>query len=407
MAKPAGARCNVACRYCFYSPKRELYPDGAQRMSDETLSLYIRQMLELQPGPEVSFAWQGGEPTILGLPYFRRVVELQREHAQPRKRHSNTIQTNATLLTDEWCAFLTENGFLVGVSLDGPPAVNDAFRVDHRGRSTFDAVMRGVRLLQKHGVDFNILCTVHAANQDLGAEVYRFFRDEAKVDWLQFIPIVVRMPDGGVSAESVGAEQYGQFLCDVFDEWAAHGIGQMFIQDMEVAVGAWLNRPPGICLHAPVCGRNVAMEHNGDVYSCDHFVDPEHLLGNIHEASLSELVFSEEQRRFGESKETGLSDECRSCEFLFACRGGCIKDRFVDAPDGGAPRNYLCAGYRRFFGHIRPTVERIADLLRRGQPVTQAAVSLSAAPNPYAGAGRNDLCPCGSGRKFKKCHGAK
>ncbi|HEY3414788.1 MAG TPA: anaerobic sulfatase maturase [Armatimonadota bacterium] len=405
MAKPAGASCNLDCRYCFYVPKVALYPGSRARMTDDTLTLYVRQMMETHPGPEVPFVWQGGEPTLLGLPFYQRAIEIQRELAPPGKNASNSLQTNGTLLDDDWCAFLKQNRFLVGVSLDGPRELHDAYRVDRLGHGTFESVMRGIRLLQKHSVDFNILCTVHAANGDFPLDVYRFFRDGVGADWVQFIPIVERDADGSVTERSVGPGQFGRFLTGVFDEWVRRDVGCVFIQEFEVALGAWAGRPPGICVHAPTCGANVAMEHNGDVYACDHFVDREHLLGNIRETRLDDLVGLPVQQRFGVAKQATLPNACKRCGVLFACQGGCPKDRFSVSPCGDTGLNYLCTGYKAFFEHVDHPMELMADMLLKGTPAERVMMLLAAEPGPYSAVGRNDPCPCGSGRKFKRCHG--
>jgi len=277
------------------------------------------------------------------------------------------------------------------------------------GRGSHDQVMRAAGLLRAHGVEFNILCTVHAANGDHPVDVYRFFRDEVKADWVQYIPIVERAPDGSVTDRSVGPEQLGRFLIGTFDEWVRRDVGLMFVQEFEVALGAWLGRPAGLCVHAPTCGQNVAMEHNGDVYACDHFVNPEDRLGNIHETPLPDLIFSEQQNRFGEAKKTDLPLACRDCDVLFACHGGCPKDRLVQTPEEGHPLNYLCPGYYAFFHHIAPAMEGLAGLLEKGRPpeeIMRIVALEDEKSSPYAHVGRNDPCPCGSGVKFKKCHGA-
>ncbi|HEX7119267.1 MAG TPA: anaerobic sulfatase maturase [Longimicrobiales bacterium] len=415
LAKPTGAICNLACRYCFFLSKETLYPGSRFRMSDEMLETYIRQLIESHRTPEVTIAWQGGEPTLMGLDFFRRSIELEQKYRKPGMTIRNTIQTNGTLLDDEWCAFFREHDFLVGISIDGPRRLHDAYRVNKGGRPTFDQVMRGLGHLQKHGVEYNVLTTIHAANADHPLEVYRFLRDEAGASFIQFIPIVERENETGfqegstVTDRSVTAEQYGRFLIAVFDEWVRRDVGRVFVQMFDVALASWVGAPPGLCVHAPTCGRALALEHNGDLYSCDHFVEPKYLLGNIGETPMLELVASEPQARFGRAKLETLPRYCRECDVRFACHGGCPKDRFIATPDGEPGLNYLCGGYKAFFRHVDRPMRIMAELLRRGrapaeitgvydredQAILQAAV---------AGAGRNDPCPCGSGRKLKHCH---
>lgn len=409
MAKPSGARCNIDCQYCFFLSKEKLYPDSRFRMAPDVMEAYVRQTLESQPPEaEVNICWQGGEPTLMGLEFYRRVVEMAEQYRRPGQAVSHSIQTNGILLTDEWCAFLKEHHFLVGISMDGPRELHDAFRVDRMGRGTFDKVLAAYRRLQAHGVEHNVLCTLHTANAAKPMEVYRFFRDELQADWMQFIPIVEKQatPDGRAVAgpRSVSPAAYGRFLCAVFDEWVRRDVGRVFVQDIEVAVRSWLGLPPGLCIRSETCGDALVLEHTGDVYSCDHFVEREHLVGNILESPLLQIVDSAPQRAFGLAKRDALPDFCRACDVRFACNGGCPKDRFISAPDGEPGLNYLCEGYRLFFRHIDAPMRRLADLLRQGRPaeeIMRAPVSA-----PAASVGRNDACPCGSGRKYKKCHGA-
>jgi uncharacterized protein len=366
LAKPAGARCNLACRYCFYLSKQEFYPGGTFRMSDSLLEEFLRQYIEAQQVPAVTIAWQGGEPTLMDLDFYRRSVELAEGFAKPGMQVGYTIQTNGTLLDEEWCKFFKQHNFLVGISIDGPKALHDAYRVDRRGRGTFARVMEGLALLQEHGVEYNILCTVHAANGDRPLDVYRFFRDEAGAQFVQFIPIVEREGDT-VTDRSVGPAQWGRFLCTVFDEWVRHDVGEMFVQHFDAALAAWVGHPPGLCTFAPVCGAAVVLEHNGDLYSCDHFVEPDHYLGNITATPLAELVGSAQQQRFGQDKRATLPRFCRECPVRFACHGGCPRNRFATTPDGEPGLNYLCEGYRTFFGHINLPMRIMADLLRQGR----------------------------------------
>jgi len=380
LAKPRGAICNLHCAYCFYLAKEQLYPGSGFRMSDELLERFVRQTIEAHRAPDVTFTWQGGEPTLMGLDFFRRAVELQRTYRKPGTRIHNALQTNATLLTDEWCRFFQEHGFLIGVSLDGPRRCHDPYRVDWKGSPTFDRVMAGIELLRKHRVDVNVLACVHASNAGDGLEVYRFLRDEARAPMIQFIPVVERDEAGRVSDRSVTGRQYGDFLIAVFDEWVRRDVGRVFVQIFDVALGVWFGHPSTLCVFAETCGDAVALEHNGDVYPCDHFVEPRHKLGNIAQTPLAVLVASPEQRRFGLDKRDSLPRHCRECDVRFVCNGGCPKDRFLVTPDGEPGLNYLCEGYKAFFEHVGRPMRIMADLLRQRRPpaqiMSQAATSL-------------------------------
>lgn len=405
VTKPVGPVCNLACSYCFYLGKAALFPAGERfRMSPEMLERYVRQYVEAQPGPEVPFVWQGGEPTLLGVDFFRRVVDLQARYVPDGWRCTNAFQTNGTLLDDEWAHFLAEHDFLVGISLDGPAELHDAHRVDRGGRPTHATVMRGLALLREHGVDHNVLCCVNARNASRPLDVYRFFRDEG-VEWLQLIPIVERT-EGDASQYSVSADAWGAFLVAVYDEWIRHDVGRVFVQLFEECLRMWLGAPALLCVHAETCGQGLAMEHNGDVFACDHFVDPEHRLGNIADTPLRELADQPAQRQFGLDKRDALPRTCRECDVRFACHGACPKDRFATTTDGEPGLNVLCAGYRRFFRHADATMRRLADLYRRGIPAETISAELAADDDArFRCAGRNDPCPCGSGRKLKHCCG--
>ncbi|MDK2916475.1 MAG: uncharacterized protein PWR25_1032 [Euryarchaeota archaeon] len=394
MAKPTGARCNLDCAYCFYKKKEQLYPESPLRMTDAVMEAYIRQTIAGHAVPEVTFAWQGGEPTLMGLPFFRRAVAVQKKYAGPKTRIENTFQTNGILLDDDWCRFFRENNFLVGLSLDGPRDLHDAYRRDRQGRGTFDRVQKAARLLQKHRVAFNILCAVTSTNADHPLEVYRFFRDELAAPYIQFIPIVEREDGSTVTDRSVRPEQWGRFLTEIFDEWVRRDVGRIFVLNFDWALAGWLGLAGSVCVFGPTCGLGVALEHNGDLYSCDHFVEPDHLLGNILATPLAELVASEKQRRFGAAKRETLPRQCRECRFLSVCNGECPKNRFVE---GGL--NYLCEGYRAFFSHADCPMRMMAGLLRRGRPADEVM------PMFAAKVGRNEPCPCGSGLKYKKCCG--
>jgi len=383
LAKPSGAVCNLDCKYCFYLDKEELYPQSNFRMSSEVMETYVRQLLEAHQAPVVSLSWQGGEPTLMGLDFFRQVVEQAKRHQKPGTRIEHTIQTNGVLLDDEWCAFLREHAYLVGLSLDGPRELHDAYRVDKKGQPTFLRVMRALRLLQKHGVEHNLLATVSAANAGHPLEVYRFLRDEAGGRFIQFIPIVERRPAPElVSDRSVRAEEWGAFLIAVFDEWVKRDVGRVFVQMFDAALGSWLGMHPGLCIFAEKCGDALVLEHNGDVYSCDHFVTPDYRLGNIMETSLGDLVSSPRQRRFGSDKKDSLPRYCRECEVRFACNGECPKNRFIETPDREPGLNYLCAGYRRFFNHIDPYMKKMVDLIRQQRPPSQIMKELASTSRP-------------------------
>lgn len=390
LAKPAAAACNLSCKYCFFLSKEQLYPNGSHLMDEITLETYIGQLMASSPGPEIQVAWQGGEPTLRGLDFYKRSVELAERYRKPHQRVQHTIQTNGTLITDEWAAFFKENGYLVGLSVDGPRKLHDAYRIDKRGDGTFDEVMRAWKCLRKHDVDVNILCTVHAANAGHGLEVYSFFRDELQARYIQLIPIVERAtPDTIASANrgwdgrrgadrplykqegslvtdrSVKAEQFGSFLIEIFDEWVGRDVGKVFVTTFDIALGSWLGQH-NLCIVAPTCGRSLALEHNGDVYSCDHYVEPDHLIGNIRDNHLSTLVSSEKQRRFGEAKYETLPGYCKECPVLFACYGECPRNRFINTPDGEPGLNYLCAGYKAFFTRIAEPMMVMARLVQLG-----------------------------------------
>lgn len=367
LTKPIGPICNLDCKYCFYLKKEGLYPhEKSWRMTDETLENYVRQYIAAQQMNEIHFAWQGGEPTLMGVKFFQRVVELQKKYARPGMRIHNAFQTNGVLLDDEWGRFLAENHFLVGVSLDGPPEWTDAYRVDKQGRPTTERIVRGIKVLQRHKVEFNILCVLNRKNAEQPLAVYRFFKSLG-VDFVQFIPAVEQVGLGSVSDFSVTGEQYGRFLCDIFDEWVRKDVGRVFVQIFEVALEAWVGSRPSLCIFNETCGLALALEHNGDVYSCDHFVNPENFLGNIREKSLTEMVVSPVQVKFGHDKRDALPRYCRECAVRFVCNGGCPKDRFLRTPDGEPGLNYLCAGYKRFFAHIDGPMRQMAALWKAGE----------------------------------------
>lgn len=409
MLKPAGSRCNLACRYCYYLEKRKIYDETADFcMSDGLLELFTRQYIEAQTANEVLFTWHGGEPLLRPLSFYRRALDLQRRYAGGR-HIDNCIQTNGTLLTDEWCSFLRDNNFLVGVSIDGPRRFHDAMR-----GGSFDDVMRGIELLDKHGVDWNAMAVVNSMNADYPLEFYRFFKSIG-CRYIQFTPVVERrgvsaaarkgsdndemgifsapsaasvagadeassassdiragllpgLTEGGnLTKTSVSSEQWGRFLCAIFDEWVRNDVGETFVQIFDATLANWAGVPPGICSLGPVCGHSAAMEFNGDLYSCDHFVFPEYLLGNIRRQTLTEMMYGERQTRFGNAKRALLPRQCHECRWLFACHGECPKNRFVRDCYGNPGLNYLCGGYRRYFAHVAPAMDFMKAELDAGR----------------------------------------
>jgi uncharacterized protein len=395
MAKPAGSACNLDCAYCFYLSKRTLRDGpGSGHMSDEVLERFVRDYIQSVTGDEVVFSWQGGEPTLLGLGFFEKVVALQRKHARPGQRIENDLQTNGTLLDDDWALFLREHRFLVGLSIDGPKEIHDRFRVTKHAEPTFDRVFAAAATLRRHGVRFNTLTCVHRYNARQPREVYRFLRREVGSTRLQFIPIVepkdfetvapqrrdpARLPvvgspqarpdhpDSVVMPWSVDPDDYGRFLCKVWDEWQARDVGRVLVSFCETLVAQHLGLPSQVCVHAEFCGKGVAVEHDGSVYSCDHYVYPQYRLGNIRQQSLGDMVFSREQVKFGYAKSETLPEYCKQCRFVTDCWGECPKNRLLRTPDGEPGLNYLCSGLKRFFAHAVPTASRMAARLQASQ----------------------------------------
>lgn len=363
LAKPTGAACNLNCSYCFFLEKAKLYPESNFRMSDEVLEAYVRQYIESQPTPEVTIAWQGGEPTLMGLDFFRKATAYAEKYKRRGQRIFYTMQTNGILLDNDWGRFLRKNKYLVGISVDGPAAYHDVYRRDKGSKPTFTRVLSALKILKKYRVETNILCTVNAANAEHPLEVYRFFRDELKMRYLQFIPIVER--DGEeIAPYSVRPTQWGRFLTAIFDEWVRRDVGKVFVPTFDAALANWLGMPAGVCVFNETCGSALALEHTGDLYACDHYVDAEHLLGNILETPLRDLVNSPQQRDFGAAKRTELPQLCLDCDFRFACHGGCPKNRFALTPNGDTGLNYLCEGYKRFFEHVDLPMKFMAEQLR-------------------------------------------
>ncbi len=386
MAKPIGPVCNLDCTYCYYLEKEKLFPKGENfRMKPEVLESYIRQYMESQSTQEITFAWQGGEPTLLGIDYFREIINLEKKYAGGRSVH-NALQTNGTKLDHEWCRFFQENNFLIGLSIDGPRTLHDTYRVDKGQKPTFDRVMHGLDLLKKHQVEFNTLTVVNASNVKHPLKVYEFLR-EAGSGYIQFIPLVERLPEAGgsqhgltfaeppepgslpspVTRWSVNAELYGDFLIQIFDQWIRRDVGKTFVQLFDVSLGIWSGAGPGLCVFLEDCGQAMALEHNGDLFSCDHFVYPKYHLGNIMNDSLGAMVASKQQKDFGHAKSRTLPKYCRECTVRFACNGECPKHRFIKTPDGEEGLNYLCPAYKKFFHHVDPFMKQMAALLHARQ----------------------------------------
>ena len=390
VTKPTGASCNLDCSYCFFLSKELLYDRKNQLMSEDLLELFVREFLAASPDGPVTLLWQGGEPTLRGIDFFKRAIDLAEKYRRPTQDVSHAIQTNGTLINDDWASFFAQNGFLVGISIDGPAALHDVYRTNHAGRATHAQVIRGWSYLNDAGVDTNILCTVHAANQEHPLEIYHYFKDELDARFIQFIPIVERVCEEQlhavekgwnaqtgilyqqngttVTARSVNPQKYGAFLSTIFDEWIRNDIGEVFIQDFDSALSSLFSQAT-VCVHAPECGNNLALEFNGDVYTCDHWVEPEWRLGNISESDFPSLLTTDTMRTFSRKKRAELPDSCRSCAVLPLCNGGCPKDRFVQA-EIGTPNNYLCAGYHHFYTHIAPDLIGMRRLLQLGESPT-------------------------------------
>jgi uncharacterized protein len=400
VAKPIGPVCNLNCEYCFYLEKQALFgADEKYRMSDKVLFAFITNYITSQPTPVVEFVWQGGEPTLLGLDFFKRVIELQKPFVGT-KTITNSLQTNGTLLTAEWCRFLKKNNFMVGISLDGPREIHDRYRRDRKGNGTFDQVMRGVKLLQEHKVEYNVLACVARDTAKKPLEVYRFLRGEG-VEFIQFTPVVERQSDsssrqmglrlagpaaldkkdqqGDVTPWSVIPEEYGDFLIAIYEEWVRHDVGSVFVMNFEWVLNAWIGNPSPVCVHARTCGRSVVIEHNGDVFACDHCVYPQYKLGNIMADTLPEMVAKSLHSGFGVAKETALPRWCGECEVLRACQGGCPKHRFEITYYDEPGLQYLCAGYKKFFLHIRKYLRAMATLLENGLPASRVMDAIKGA----------------------------
>lgn len=381
MLKPAGAMCNLACEYCYYLEKSHMYNEGPKTlMSDSLLEHFVKQYIESQTTPNVLFLWHGGETMMRPLSFYQKALQLQKKYARGRMI-DNAFQTNGTMLTDEWCRFFKENNWLVGVSIDGPKEVHNAYRQNRLGQPSFDQVMRGINLLNKHGVMWNAMAVVNDLNVKHPQEFYRFFKSIG-CRYIQFTPIVERLAehedgrhlatpdqkDCSLAHFSVTPEDWGDFLCTIFDEWVRNDVGQYFIQIFDATLANWVGVDPGLCTMARSCGHAGVMEFNGDVYSCDHFVFPEYKLGNIRQNTLLEMMYSERQLEFGRKKQGSLPGQCRSCGYLFACNGGCPKDRFAQTADGEPNLNYLCKGYHQYFKHVAPYMDYMKNELMSQRP---------------------------------------
>ena len=381
MCKPAGALCNLRCEYCYYLEKSRLYTEEPHRvLSDELLEKFVHDYIEAQTTSDVLFTWHGGEPLMRPVSFYERVLRLQQAYGRGRNI-ANSIQTNGTLLTDEWCEFFKRNNFLVGVSIDGPQEFHDEYRHSAAGRPTFHKVMQGINLLNKHGVEWNALAVVNDFNGDYPLDFYRFFKD-IHCHYIQFTPVVERrvkredglslasgtQTGGEVTDFSVQPHQWGDFLCGVFDEWVRHDVGDYYVQLFDATLANWVGMEPGICTMARECGHAAVMEWNGDVYSCDHFVFPEHRLGNLHEKTITEMMYSDQQKAFAALKECHLPRQCRECRFLFACHGECPRNRFCQDRYGTPGLNYLCEGYRKFFAHVAPYMDFMKQELEAQRP---------------------------------------
>jgi len=416
LVNATGSAYTVA-RDCGASPRSSaVSPDGRPRMSDETLDAYLRELFAASPDGPVEVVFQGGEPTLMGLDFFRRAVELAEKHRRPTQIAAFTVQTDALLLDAEWADFFAEEAFLVGVYIDGPASVHDIHRRTESGEPTHARVMESIALLNERKVEWNALVSVSSASEGLGAEVYEFLRDDASARFMQFAPVVERAKDEAgalvgtaVTERSVSAAGYGTFLSDVFDIWVRRDVGQAFVREFDIALTAWGDEGNPLCVHAPTCGRTLAMDAGGEVYPCEYFIEPGRLLGSLSETALAELVEAPEQQAFGQAKADAMPAACAECQVLFACNGGCPKDRFLPA-DSGPDSNYLCEGYLAFFQHIWEPMCVMAALHRAkrapSEIVTMIAAQQQEESERLAATGRNEPCPCGSGRKYKQCHGA-
>jgi len=425
MAKPSGSVCNLDCEYCFYLEKEKLYPERNEqwRMDDETLETFIKQQIEAQDADQVDIAWQGGEPTLLGIDFYRKAVAYCDKYAQG-KSVQHAFQTNGVLINDAWCEFFKQHNFLIGISIDGPAELHDAYRVNRAGKGSHAKVMQGIACLKKHGVPFNTLSVVNNLNAKHPKAVYQFLKNIGS-QHMQFIPLVERQskqvdaaglhlihPDQDLEAKvtpwSVPSWQFGEFLNQIFDVWVKADVGRIFIQMFDSTLANWCGQPGGICTFSETCGHSLALEANGDLYSCDHFVYPEYKLGNIHETPIRTLNSSDMANKFGQDKQSRLTPDCKQCKFKFACQGGCPKQRFILSPSSFAQHNYLCKGYLHFFTHTAPAMATMRDLIHQRRSPGEIMLHGRAQQQQRAtmvNVGRNTPCPCNSGKKFKRCCG--
>ncbi|MFW5985174.1 MAG: anaerobic sulfatase maturase [Halanaerobiaceae bacterium] len=407
MAFPAGSQCNLACDYCYYSNEEYLYSDKKDYfMSEEILEAYISQYVQALPGPAINFGWQGGEPSMRGLDFFKTAVSLEKNYLPQNWQFENSFQTNGTLIDEQWARFLHQENFLVGISIDGPRELHNKFRKDRQGSPTFDKVMRGLNFLQEFSVPYNILCVVSSANARHPEKVYNFYK-ELGAEHIQFIPLVEKNNQGELTSRSVKPRAYGEFLREVFHQWILQkDIGNVFVQIFEQCVAAWSGYQPSLCIFRETCGRAAVMEFNGDLYTCDHFVYPDYRLGNIKETPIAQLMSSEKMKTFGQNKRDKLGDTCRECEFYFICHGGCPKNRNSHLFDNNQEENlnYLCAGYKLFYDYINPFMQEASRLIKNRKSPSVIQKNLKKIyDKKWKNTGRNDPCPCGSGKKYKKC----
>jgi uncharacterized protein len=410
LIKPAGPDCNLRCKYCFYLEKHALFAEkNICRMSDEVMEQLIRSYLASQPQEEVEFAWQGGEPTLMGLDFFKRAVELQKKYAGGHKV-CNSFQTNGTLLDDSWCEFMAKENFLIGLSIDGPEEIHNRYRIYDDGRGTFAKVENAAKLMRKHGVEYNALTCITRESAYEGRKIYRYLRDHG-FKFMQFIPIIERRPNE--RSEELGLDlstppelhnadestavmpftveplQYGQFLIDIFNEWVRHDIGNIFVNHFDITLSRWCGMNPALCGYSKVCGAAMAGEHDGTVYACDHFVYPEYARGNIMTDDMAKILCSTQQQAFGMSKAMSMPEYCRSCKFVNACNGGCLKHRFAKTPTGDPGLNYLCPGFKLFFNYIDPYMQKMADLIKMGRPASDIVESLPKKQGPTKPTAKN------------------
>ena len=406
MAKPVGPLCNLRCDYCYYLETERFFQDPHRfRMSETVLEEYIRQYISASPGPNIQFTWHGGEPTLAGLDFYRSAVKIQQKYLPEGWSCWNNLQTNGVLLDDEWCSFLAEHQFDVGLSIDGTQWLHDEYRKDHNGNGTYSLAVDAIRRLQAHGIQPDLLCTVTSSISKEPLAVYRSLRD-LNTGWIQFIPIVRRTNEGQVTPDSVSGEDYGRFLCRIFDEWIKRDFGKLGVQIFAETLLVCMGSSASVCWMAPTCGRVLVVEHDGGVYSCDHFVTPEHRIGDMSTTDLGTLVDLPIQQKFGSDKSDRLPEQCKSCLSLRFCNDACPKDRFIKSEDGEDGLNYLCEGYKMFFTHAEPKLNRVVELAKQGLSADSIMSKLRADDKArWAGIGRNDPCPCGSGKKFKKCCG--